>query len=40
MAKKKEQQRSYMQMYIPDSSRKKYTSEMAFWSGLDLRDTR
>ncbi len=38
MAKKKEQQRSYMQMYIPDSSRKKYTSEMAFWSGLDLRD--
>lgn len=38
MAKKKEQQRSYMQVYIPDSSRKKYTSEQTLFYGLDRRE--
>lgn len=40
MAKKKnEQARSYMQMYIPQGGKKKYTSEMASFYGLDLKGT-
>ena len=34
---KKEQTRSYMQAYIPQGGKKKYTSEMAYFNGLDLR---
>jgi hypothetical protein len=38
MAKKKEQQRSYMQMYIPSGDRKKYVSDKAMLYGLDRRE--